>query len=631
MFDKKLIVLITDDESIGCKFSQWLEEFDFQKYSCSDVSTVANKLKDANAIFLDFDSYLLSSNQDELPQDLSFSKEDKGKKATPVIFISKHVQGVRASSGKIRGDAGQADTKTQEEINNVLFAYCELKRKGYGVHFLPFPIVLIDESHYKQSLIDFCRSIKPIDIPESDQLVEIGSFVGKLENGAEAHPLLVTLQPGMWNMIGELFTAQSSRTSVLIIGESGVGKELVAQMVHALDKVRCQRLCVSVNCSAIPQRLIETELFGYEPGAFTGATEDRDRNGRIKPRIGKIEMADGGTLFLDEIGDLSLDAQARLLRFLQEGKFYRVGPIAADERADKKEVEVDVRVVTATNKDLVEEIHAGNFREDLYYRLCKNIIRVPPLRERLEDLEPLVDYLLQVRHLANEMSEVEKVSKAALDKLRAYDFPGNVRELEKILFDAAIKAQTTDKVIHAEHIGFEHGVDYPTAFKQNSVFAVAKRNTNAEPEYLLGLSSWQADGKPVYNFVGGRKRQAERYIQAMIRKMKAELDLEYEVDYDLEDLGKVEFEQLSKKDRIWKDYQAQVYFVHFLNGQKEMAERLNSNDVAWVTLDQIERGASIEIDGREAKISLTVRRVNRELQRLKTGGLEQLPHSFLAS
>jgi hypothetical protein len=249
----------------------------------------------------------------------------------------------------------------------------------------------------------------------------------------------------------------------------------------------------------------------------------------------------------------------------------------------------------------------------------------------LGDLEPLVDYLLQVRCLAGDMPKVQSISKVALDKLRGYDFPGNVRELEKILFDAAIKAQTTDKVIYAEHIGFEHGVDYPTAFKQNSVFAVAKRNTSGEPGYLLGLSSWEADGKPVYNFVGGRKRQAERYIQAMIRKMKAELDLEYEVDYDLEDLGKVEFEQLSKKDRIWKDYQAQVYFVHFLKNQQEIEERLSSKGASWVTLDKIKCGASIKIDGREAKISLTVRRVNRELQRLNTGGLEQLPDSFLAS
>ena len=202
--------------------------------------------------------------------------------------------------------------------------------------------------------------------------------------------------------------------SVLITGENGTGKELVAQSIHALSP-RFNKPFVEVNCAAIPEELIESELFGHEKGSFTGATT---------LRRGKFDLAHGGTLFLDEIGDMSLKTQAKILRILQEQKFERVG--------GAQTISVDVRVVAATNKDLKSEIQAGNFREDLFYRLNVIPFHVPPLRDRQEDISLLVAYFL------NQFSQVHgravrSVSKEALAVLTSYSWPGNVRELKNLM------------------------------------------------------------------------------------------------------------------------------------------------------------------------------------------------------
>jgi two-component system nitrogen regulation response regulator NtrX len=198
---------------------------------------------------------------------------------------------------------------------------------------------------------------------------------------------------------------------VLITGESGTGKELVATAIHAASR-RSDRAYVTVNCAAIPRDLVESEMFGHERGSFTGATERR---------LGRFELAHGGTLFLDEIGDLSADAQAKLLRTLESGELQRIGAEGT--------VKVDVRVVAATNRRLDDEVNEGNFREDLYFRLHVFPIHVPPLREHLEDLPSLVSYLAErVRP-----RQASVFTQAAIDALAAYNWPGNVRELANLV------------------------------------------------------------------------------------------------------------------------------------------------------------------------------------------------------
>lgn len=201
---------------------------------------------------------------------------------------------------------------------------------------------------------------------------------------------------------------------VLITGENGVGKELVARWIHEKSN-RNTGAMVEVNCAAIPSELIESELFGHEKGSFTSA---------IKQRIGKFEAAHGGTLFLDEIGDMSLTAQAKVLRALQEGKITRVGA--------EKDISVDVRVVAATNKDLLKEVEAKNFRLDLYHRLGVIIIHVPSLNERREDVPLLIEYFLEI--IASDYGQPKKeIEKKALEYLQHYNWTGNIRELRNVV------------------------------------------------------------------------------------------------------------------------------------------------------------------------------------------------------
>jgi formate hydrogenlyase transcriptional activator len=211
----------------------------------------------------------------------------------------------------------------------------------------------------------------------------------------------------------------STDASVLILGETGTGKELIARAVHNISDRR-DRPLVKVNCAALPANLVESELFGHEKGAFTGA---------LARKIGRFELANGGTIFLDEIGDLTLDLQSKLLRVLQEGEFERLG--------NSRVIKVNVRVIAATNRDLEKALVDGEFRKDLYYRLNVFPIFTPPLRDRKEDI-PLL-----VKHFMNKYSgrigkKVDKVSQRVIDILTQYQWPGNVRELENIIERAVI-------------------------------------------------------------------------------------------------------------------------------------------------------------------------------------------------
>ncbi|MGB2867510.1 MAG: sigma-54 dependent transcriptional regulator [Bacteroidota bacterium] len=201
----------------------------------------------------------------------------------------------------------------------------------------------------------------------------------------------------------------ASEAFVLIQGSSGTGKELFAQLIHAHSSRKDQPF-IAVNCAAMPDQLLESELFGHEKGAFTSA---------IKTKEGLVEVANGGTLFLDEVGDISQMTQPKLLRFLETGEFRRVGGTTART--------VDVRVISATNKDLQEEVKAGRFREDLLYRLNVVSIRLPNLRERKEDIPKLVE------HFLSRKSKTKRVSSGAMEVLMAYDWPGNIRELEHVI------------------------------------------------------------------------------------------------------------------------------------------------------------------------------------------------------
>jgi two-component system, NtrC family, response regulator HydG len=213
-----------------------------------------------------------------------------------------------------------------------------------------------------------------------------------------------------------------SRATILLAGESGTGKEVIATMIHRLS-TRADEPFITLNAAALPPTLLEAELFGHEKGAFTGAHER-------KP--GHFELAHGGTLFLDEIGDMPLEVQVKLLRVLQDGTFKRLG--------GTRDLKVDVRVLTATNKDLTEEVRAKRFREDLYYRLNVITLRLPPLRERAQDIPLLVSYFIQ-KYAKQNQKPVHSIQKEALQQLQNYEWPGNVRELENAIERAVVLTQ----------------------------------------------------------------------------------------------------------------------------------------------------------------------------------------------
>jgi len=223
----------------------------------------------------------------------------------------------------------------------------------------------------------------------------------------------------VFKIIGQV---TASDVTVMISGESGTGKELVARSIFQHSH-RAGRPFVAVNCAAIPENLIESELFGHEKGAFTGATAQR---------IGRFEQCDGGTIFLDEIGDMAPATQTKILRVLQQGEIQRVGGIET--------IKVDVRVIAATNKDLEAMVRDRTFREDLYYRLNVVRIRMPPLRERMEDVPPIVDYVLQTLE-KQKKARVKKVSAEVMAVLLRQRWPGNVRELENAVYRSAVIAQ----------------------------------------------------------------------------------------------------------------------------------------------------------------------------------------------
>jgi two-component system response regulator HydG len=230
---------------------------------------------------------------------------------------------------------------------------------------------------------------------------------------------MIGTSPAMRRVLDSISQVAQASTTVLVLGESGTGKELVARAVHRRSR-RSRGPFVAINCAAIPVTLLESELFGHERGAFTGAFARRE---------GRFKMADGGTLFLDEVAELDPMVQAKLLRVLQEGEFERLG--------GTQTIRTDVRVVASTNKNLAEMVRAGRFREDLYYRLNVISIVLPPLRERPDDIPLLVQHFL-ARFAARNRKEVRTVAREAMELMMAHDWPGNVRELENTIEHAVV-------------------------------------------------------------------------------------------------------------------------------------------------------------------------------------------------
>lgn len=270
---------------------------------------------------------------------------------------------------------------------------------------------------------------KPVDPNTLDLIVQRAFHIHELEEHnrrltqIQQAPLegLITNDPQMLKICSQLEKIAPTRVSCTLLGESGTGKEVIARAIHQLSPRREKRF-IAINCAAVPETLIESELFGYEKGAFTGAN---------KTTLGKIETAHEGTLFLDEIGDMPLNLQAKLLRFLQERVIERVG--------GRSEIPVDVRVVCATNKDLETMVHQGSFREDLFYRLCEMIINIPPLRNRMGDKVLLARHFK--RKFASEHNQpITGFTADAIAAIESYDWPGNIREMENKLKRAVVMA-----------------------------------------------------------------------------------------------------------------------------------------------------------------------------------------------
>lgn len=267
---------------------------------------------------------------------------------------------------------------------------------------------------------------------------------------------IVSRDPGLAKVCRNIEKVAPSNVSVMLLGESGTGKEVFARALHKLSP-RSEKRFMAINCAAIPEHLLESELFGYEKGAFTGAA---------KQTLGKIESADGGTFFLDEVGDLPMSLQAKLLRFLQERVIERVG--------GREEISVDVRIVCATHQKLKELIESGRFREDLYYRLSEIVVMIPPLRERVGDPTMLA------HHFKNKFSEQNKrasmsFSPDALVAIANYDWPGNVREMENCIKRAVIMADSAQ--ITAEDLGL------PIVLDEKEEDPINLRQVREEAEY----------------------------------------------------------------------------------------------------------------------------------------------------
>jgi len=295
--------------------------------------------------------------------------------------------------------------------------------------------------------------------------------------------------PALKSVLAEVKRVAPTDSTVLVLGETGTGKELIAHATHNLSP-RCGRPFIKLNCAAIPFDLLESELFGHEKGAFTGA---------VAQKIGRFEMADTGTLFLDEIGDIPLALQPKLLRVLQEKEFERLG--------SGRTHQIDVRLIAATHRDLTEMVSRNEFRSDLYYRLNVFPVLVPPVRERREDIQPLVSHFVEV--FAQRMGKhIEQIPQATMNALIAYSWPGNVRELQNLIERAVIRS--------------DNGVlpnPLPRSKKEDADATALSNGTFLESQRALILQALEATGWVIGGPLGAAARLGLKRT-TLVSKMK---------------------------------------------------------------------------------------------------------------
>jgi len=331
---------------------------------------------------------------------------------------------------------GMNGIEVLEKIKNINPTISVIMMTAYGTIETAVDAMKLGAVDYIPKPIDLDQLLALVSrISERQTLIRENEILRqKVRKKGLAQEQIIYKDPGMEAIINMVGRVASSRATLLIMGESGTGKELFANLVHTTSP-RSGKPMIVVNCGALPETLLESELFGHEKGAFTGATARR---------TGRFEEADGGTLFLDEIGELSLPVQVKLLRFLQEREFQRLG--------GNQTMQADVRIISATNQNLEEKVKEGTFREDLYYRLNVVSITIPPLRDRRGDISVLTEFFIKRFSTEND-KDIKGLSNEAMDILMKYDYPGNVRELENIIERAVVI--TRDQIISIRDLPFE--------------------------------------------------------------------------------------------------------------------------------------------------------------------------------
>ncbi|KAA3613023.1 MAG: sigma-54-dependent Fis family transcriptional regulator [Calditrichaeota bacterium] len=397
--------------------------------------------------------------------------------------ILKSLDMILSAEGFTVSKAGNLkDAKTQITDNTNFFLVDVMLPDGDGIEFIkdirlknPSAIIIMISGHASIKMAieatrngadDFLE--KPLS--KEKLLITLNNFVKRLaleEKYANLEKTKMGFEfigksPAMMEIIKTVDKIAPTNSKVLISGESGTGKEIIASLIHFKSE-RKNKPYIKINCAAIPEELIEAELFGAEKGAYTGATEQRD---------GKFQQANGGSLFLDEIGDMSLKTQTKVLRVLQEGEFERVG--------GNEVIKTDVRVFAATNKDLQQMVKEGSFREDLYFRLHVVPIHLPPLRERGDDIVFLAEYFLQMFSHENNKKSLS-MSEAVIKKLKTSNWPGNIRELKNLIERLVI--MTDSPVIELKDLPAEFSTpqfDVTSAFEKNQSLRDVRDKTELE-------------------------------------------------------------------------------------------------------------------------------------------------------
>lgn len=384
------VLIIDDDDLVATSLKKVLVKQNFDVHKCLDANEAKTAVAEFQPDVILLDIYLTTHNGIDVLKTIK-----KSFFGIPVIMIT-----------------GYADVK---------IAVTSIKAGAFD--FLLKPIDLEQLTIVLNKAIENVRLKSEVDrlsvLLEQDELAK--DFFGK---SSKIQKLVGSVEK----------LAKSTDTTILLEGESGTGKEVFAKFIHQKSP-RNNAPFISVNCAAIPRELAESEFFGHEKGAFTGAAQ--------KTKLGKFELANGGTLLLDEIGELNLDMQVKLLRALQEKKFYRLG--------GEKEISVNVRVLAATNRNLEEEVAKGNFREDLYYRLNVAKVVIPPLRERKEDI-PYIAYSFLKEFNQKFSKEIHSIDSTALDLIKNYHWKGNIRELRNIMERVVLLCEENE--LAEQHFGF---------------------------------------------------------------------------------------------------------------------------------------------------------------------------------